>query len=460
MDELVQAIRTKFGDQLPSYEELGNFVRHINNDIPDYHDFLPDNNQSGKYSRNILCMEPLECVLLRWPPGVESAVHFHDGFWGYVWVLQGTCENIVYQLNAGKMSIINQMYARAGGVIDEPDGTIHLIRNPSKSEELVTCHFYYPALETLDGLKVYDLDEGKIGTLNERAATASFLEPEAHFSNIEEGAFKYLSPLEAMPNQSHRMSPVLPKPKSSEIKDMIGSYYAEQAKDYDLFDLLHHSRKQYIQKINALIAHWIQSLTSIDCALAIACGTGRRAAKIRDLSGKDYNITCVDISEEMCCQALERNVQSIAGDWLDVEVDTGPFDVTTFLYAFGHLPYESERVEALRKINQNMKKGGLLFIDVFNLNDKNEWGPKALQKFNQWHLDHFGYQKGDLFYKKAGGEALAFLHYFTEAEMADLLDQAEFDVVKIYYIGYVQKSGEILTHVKDEGSMFFVARKR
>lgn len=455
----MKVISAEFSNNALTYDNLGRFVRSAKNKIPNYHDDLPDIKSKDKYSRRILCMEPLECVLLRWPPEVESAVHFHDGFWGYVWVLDGICENVEYKIKDGKMFITSQLYARKGGVIDEPDGTIHLIRNPSKDKELITCHFYYPALETLDGLKVYDLESGKIGTLNDKAATASFLEPDDHFRDLEEGAFVYQTMLEAMPTQTHRMCPVLPKPSSEEIKSMIGAYYAEQASQYDLFDLSHHSRKQYVQKINQLIAEKVKGLEQIDKALAIACGTGRRAAKIRELSERAYDITCVDISEEMCCQATERNVRSIAGDWLRVNVGDDIFDVTTFLYAFGHIPFEEERIAALKKIHKHMSDGGLLFIDVFNQEDQNEWGPKAVRRFESDHLEGFGYDKGDLFYRKADGHALSFLHYFTREEMVSLLEKTGFEVIDVYNIGYVKRSGEVLDGKDERGSLFFVARK-
>ena len=58
---------------------------------------MPALGEPDKYTRNILTLEPFEVVLLHWPAGVESAVHLHKGFWGYVLCLEGQIDNITYQ---------------------------------------------------------------------------------------------------------------------------------------------------------------------------------------------------------------------------------------------------------------------------------------------------------------------------------------------------------------------------
>lgn len=458
MEKVLAAIQ-KFKTEQPTYASLGKVVRGLKNVEPDYKPHLPEITDPANYIRNILCLEPLECALLRWPPGAESAVHYHKGFWGYVWVLDGTCENIEFKLKDDQMVVSGQLLARAGGVIDEPDGTIHKIRNPSDSEELVTVHFYYPALETLDGLAVYDLKGGRIGILNGDADTASFREPEEHFREIEENAFEYTPTSERKNIPSHTMCPVVPKPESEEIQEMIGDYYAEQAHSYDFFDLAHRSRKAYIKRINQIIADYLKPTEPLKYVLELACGTGRRAVKIRELAERDYEITGVDLSEEMCSHARNRGLNTHIGNWLELKIPDRLFDAATILYAFGHIPHHAERLESLRKIHRQLRIGAHLFLDVFNLDDQNEWGPKAKSAFKKLHMDEFGFELGDVFYKKTGGDAVAFLHYFTENELRDLLVQSGFFVERIYHIGYVQQSGEVLNGDEDRGALFAVARR-
>jgi ubiquinone/menaquinone biosynthesis C-methylase UbiE len=457
MQKIVDGLR-QFQPEHLSYDYLGKFVKNISLSDCQYKDLLPPVDESGSYSRNILMLEPLECVLLHWPPGVESAIHYHKGFWGYVLVLEGACDNIEYTLEDGKLIESQTIRALAGGVLDEPDGTIHKITNPSKTRTLVTAHFYYPALETLDGLAVYDIETERVGVLNEKAGSASFTEPEAHFHSIQESAFQYV-PLEKSGRvRTHHIFPIIPKPDGDWIRNMISDYYNEQSKEYDNFDLLHESRRKYTRRVNQVIADILGEKGKLKEVLAIACGTGRRAIKIRELCCRDYAITCVDLSEEMCCQAEERGVATRVGAWLDVKVPDETYDAVTFLYAFGHIPSREERKASLEKIFRKMNSGGVLFLDAFNANDRNEWGPRAIQKYEKLRLANYGYEKGDVFYKKLGGEAIAFLHYFEEEDLRMLVEEAGFRIREVKHIGYVYRSGEILDRV-DEGALLLIAEK-
>jgi len=191
MEKIVNELNG-FTPETLTYEGLGKYVKQLKVEDFDYQPHIPPIDQSGSYSRNILCLEPLECVLLHWPPNVESAIHYHKGFWGYVMVLEGACDNVVYKMEDNKLIECQTVRAFPGGVLDEPDGTIHKIANPSSTKTLITAHFYYPALETLDGLKVYDIPTKRIGVLNEKAKSASFKEPESCFHSIEENAFEFI----------------------------------------------------------------------------------------------------------------------------------------------------------------------------------------------------------------------------------------------------------------------------
>ncbi len=457
MQHVIEVINTTFSDEKPSYAMLGKLVKSLDVDKIDFTEALPDITETSQYARNILQTQPLECILLHWPAGVESAIHYHGGFWGYVMVLQGTCDNITYKLGKGRLTEDKSLRAIKGGVINEPDGTIHKIVNPSKNQALVTLHFYYPALENLNNLVLYS-EDGTKGILNEKAACASFDEAKAHFKLLEENAFTFHSYLQSPNAKSHRLYPIIPKPSSSQINEMIGTYYCEQAEQYDLFDFNHSSRKKYTEKINSMIANELNQSAKVKKYLALACGTGRRAIDIQSQSEHDYQITGVDLSLGMCEIATSRGLKMHEGDWLSVDVTESEFDVCTFLYAFGHLTTHDERKQALLKIYSKLKKGGILFFDVFNVNDKYEWGANAVDRYHDYGLDQWGYECGDVFYKKTEGEEIAFLHYFDQQSLANLLVECGFKVACIHHIGYVHKSGEILDK-EDEGSLFIKAVK-
>lgn len=444
MDNILRALGQFRADSL-SWEQLGAYVKQIDANEVSYQEQLPPLIDGDHYTRHILTLDPLECVLLHWPPGVESAIHFHEGFWGYVLVLDGTCDNVEYVHENGVLRETRLIRALKGGVLDEPDGTIHKIVNPSETDHLVTVHFYSPPLDSLDGLKLYDIETGSVAVLNEHAPSASTQLPATCFHSFEHGVFSY-KPVGSEENvQSHRTVPLIPKPDPDTIRDMIMGYYQEQASQYDDFDRLHPSRRRYTETVNALIAKDLRCRESVEKVLAIACGTGRRALDIRDDSGHAYDITCVDLSEEMCCQASERGVETRVGPWLQVEVPEGAYDAVTFLYAFGHLPTHEERQLAMDKMARSLKPGGAVYLDVFNVADENEWGPRALETYDSLDLQHYGYERGDVFYQKAGGREISFLHYFTEEALREMAEQSGLSVAWIRHIGYVHRSGEELT---------------
>jgi ubiquinone/menaquinone biosynthesis C-methylase UbiE len=436
------------------YQWLGEFVRSIDLDKLDYREYLPEITDGENYARNILCLEPFECVLLRWPPKVESAVHLHEGFWGYVICLEGMVENHDYRIHDGVMTENLVMRAMEQGIINEPDGTIHKICNCSEENELVTLHFYFPALDTLDGLKLYNLEDGTIGTLNEKALTASFIEPDEHFHSLEREAFSF----DNANSKSHRIFPIIPKPASAVISELISQYYTEQALEYDSFDLKHASRNKYTKKINDMIASGLKSRVQMRNMLDVACGTGRRTLEIKGLSERDFDITGIDLSEGMCEVARDRGINAQADRWLDADLTNQSFDAAIFLYAFGHIPTEQERRLALQKIYDHLTPGGTFFFDVFNANDKNEWGPSAIRHFEKMGLNEFGYERGDVFYQKNGGKEVAFLHYYQEEGIASMLKDIGFEIESIEHIGYVYRSGELLNG-EQEGSLFIKAVK-
>ena len=99
--------------------------------------------------------------------------------------------------------------------------------------------------------------------------------------------------------------------------------------------------------------------------------------------------------------------------------------------------------------------GAPLYLDAFNIEDKNEWGPRVEAYFKNQSLGKLGYDRGDIFYKKVGGNCLAFLHYFTEEELISLITECGFEIKELHYIGYIQKSGEL---VKDKTEGFFFVK--
>lgn len=440
------------------YDWLGEFVRSLDFTSLDWRADLPRMERADDYARNILCLDPFEVVLLHWPPGVQSAVHLHEGFWGYVLCLEGVVENVAYGLDQGVMAQTSLVQAFPGGILPEPDGTIHKIQNGSETDRLVTLHFYFPALDSLDGLKLYNLEAGTIKVLNELAPTASLNLPESHYASVERDAFVFKP---GDDRSSHELVPMLPKPHPSRISALIQAYYNEQAEVYDAQDQLHAMRRAYTKGVNKLIASGLQAshaTVPISRVLHVACGTGRRALEIEETTGIPYAIHGMDMSSEMVEIAQRRGIEVTAGNVLTGVPPAGEeaYDAITFLYAYGHLSNKEERAMALRQMHRWLKPGGRLYFDAFDIDDPNEWGHQAKSLHNTFQLDKQGYEQGDVFYRRRGGDALAFLHYSNAPALIEVLESIGFEVIRLERVGYAVSPGEL---VNEGGNLFVEARK-
>ena len=443
------------------YEWLGRCVRSIDCATLDLTGLVPDfDANAGNYARNILLMEPFEVVVLHWPPGVESAIHHHEGFWGYVLCVKGEVENVEYTYDEETRELRERgaLCVKAGGVLPEPDGTIHKIVNPSSEHPLVTVHFYAPALEDLDGMVLFDAERCWRGELNEHATTASFHQDEKGFRSLEKEAFSFV-PLSVIPgNETHRLYPLIPKPSKGEIMDAISSYYAEQATSYDDLDGASLKRSRYTERIDQILAENLQAIQP-ERVLHIACGTGRRAWGIRDISQLDYTVDGIDISASMVEQARQRGIAGRIGIWNECGAESDSYDAVAFLYAFGHIPTDLERRESLEKVFAALRPGGRFYFDVFNLDNANEWGPDALRAFEELNLSEVGYELATCFTSGTTESRCPFLHYFTKAGIVEMVESCGFVVSDIHRIGYVQRSGECLGLEEEGGNFLIIAEK-
>ena len=454
LQELVERART-FTEENPSMEDLGEWVFNQPWGEFDWRSELPALHELEAYSRHIAALDPFEIALLHWKPGAESAVHWHEGFWGYVVCLSGQLEHHGFELRQGVLSQNDRVVAFEGGVLAEPDGTIHRLVNGSSHAPLVTLHVYAPALEDLGGLQLFDLESGDIYTCNASAPAADLSLPDEHYESIVRSAFVQA---DADADASHTISPVVPKPASPSIRKLLAEYYRAQAKDYDRLDRTDDRRQAYTRGVNACIAERLAQLNAesgVSNVLDVGCGTGRRAMEIRAASGLDYTVYGTDLSPEMAAIAAGRGIHMSDGFW-EGEAGLSGLDAVTFLYAFSHIATRAERKAAMDLLYQVLRPGGMLFIDVFNRNDPHEWGPQLMTDFDKWHLGRQGYDAGDVFYSRTGTKELAFLHYTNIENMTHLLNSSGFVDVACTRIGYAHKPGQ---EVDEGGSLMFFAKR-
>ncbi len=445
-------------NQKISFESLGKFVESIDFNNLNYQEYIVNPDHDGDYGRNIIELNPFECVLINWPPGVESSVHHHQGLFGHVLVLEGSLDNISYREDNNKLIEFKSEKYISNGIMPEEDGVIHKLANRNLEKRAITLHFYYPAIESFEGMRIFNLENESIGILSEHAKTAKWNNSASQFKEIKQKAFKYQSIDELNKDKSHLIQNIFPKPDSDRINAMNSRYFSEQAQKYDFSDFNQPSRKAYINKVDQLIASDMSGI-KISKHLDIAVGTGRRAIHIKELSGLRYEIVGVEISEEMCKIANSRGLRTYHQDWANDDAHIGEmFDSATFLYAFGHIANRNKRLKSLKKIHSYLNEGCPIYLDLFSLTNKNEWGPLAVKAFKNNKLDKHGYERGDVFYKKRGFKELAFLHYFEMNEIEKLFKETGFEIKWIKYVGYSKNSGKLVNSEK-EGNFLIKAIK-
>jgi len=456
MEKFIEHLQRSFSKSDIGFRKLGKVILKFPFKEIKYQHLLDESSSSDTYHRIPLIDSPLEVTLLHWPPGAESAVHWHQGFYGYVLVLDGRAEDISYSYKQPKLCRKSRGVFFKHGLLAEPDGVIHKIINADKTKSLTTLHIYYPAIKSFQGMKLFNIPERKIGTLDANAKNASWSDEAGHFSNIQTDAFEYSA---ACHDRSHESVLVCPKPETRQIQSMISAYYNEQAEQYDNFDVSHQSRSLYTSAVDKWITREMDQLASCRHMIDIACGTGRRTEQMATKSRHQPEITGVDISENMLRIAANRGIHTIQAPFTLAQITENQFDVATYLYAFGHIPNSELRVKTLKKIHRVLKSGGSFFADFFSVENKNEWGPDALKSYKKHKLKKFGYEAGDIFYTKPGGSEIAFLHYFSADEITGLLQSCGFEIRKIAYFGYVNNPGEPVAD-NTEGNMLIHAVKK
>lgn len=459
MDSILSLFSSYTSSEL-TYKKLGQLIRQIDINSINFSNEPEAYEKSdvSDYYRKIYTLDPLEVAVLYWPPSAESAIHFHSGFYGYVLVLNGEGENVEFQFQDKILTPKRRILCKKSGVMNEPDGTIHLIKNASSENPLITLHLYVPALENLDGLTLFDIESKKIGVLNEKALNASFNEPIAHFHSIEDNAFETVDPTQnPKSHRSHYIFPVVPKPNEEEINVMLQAYYDEQAAKYDKFDTEHASRQAYNNAINEQIAADFQDFKPKN-VLDIAGGTGRRSEEIKNMCQGNFQPVILDMSANMIVEAQKRGFTGINAPFLSAKLPKDHFDAIYFLYAFGHISSNALRIQTLEKIYSQLKSGGRFYFDVFDIDNKHEWGHMARKNYFDLELEHMGYEEGDVFYKKSGGSEVAYLHYFDREKLIKMIEKIGFNVRKVSQIGYVKNAGAYCTK-PNEGNLFLILEK-
>jgi len=126
-------------------------------------------------------------ILMLWGNRDQSAIHDHLNYDGLIKVLKGNLTEISYEEEKNFIKKTGEGVAPEGAVFAEDLGGIHSIVNnlPAIS---VSLHVYRTPQTNLNGVRIFDVEHRKIGYLNEKASSCSWMLPADNFQKIVEVA--------------------------------------------------------------------------------------------------------------------------------------------------------------------------------------------------------------------------------------------------------------------------------
>lgn len=126
-------------------------------------------------------------LLMIWNTGSKTAIHDHGGASGKVKVLYGKVREEAYQLSNGQLKLTSDEVHVPGEILEVAVDAIHAVSNVF-DEPSITLNIYDTTSETMEGVRVFDFENKRMGILSAFATKASWDEsPEAFQSIINLG---------------------------------------------------------------------------------------------------------------------------------------------------------------------------------------------------------------------------------------------------------------------------------
>ena len=208
-------------------------------------------------------------------------------------------------------------------------------------------------------------------------------------------------------------------------------YYDKMAASYGT---LISQRNAFLLAVESKIFE-INSGRIVNNYLDVGCGNGIRSKRIMDGLKPGYSLL-IDESKEMIQVAsfLENEkVQVKKCDFLAMKGNT-PFQVITCLWnVFGHLESKSLRLAFLKQMHALLAQNGLLFIDINNRYNVNQYGWLSVLK--NWMSDIFRLPEAGKFALQNEGD-ISFVYVHNPFEFDKLIADAGFSKIRKIYLDY------------------------
>lgn len=238
------------------------------------------------------------------------------------------------------------------------------------------------------------------------------------------------------------------------IQQMCRAYFDQEADWYDAYDLSVDKRRRYSAAVDTYVLGKLAGYTVDDTILSFGCGTARREEEIVGKLENAPKVIGVEHSSSMARHASERNF-TIVSD-MEAVTDLIPSAAAILcLSSFVHIPTRDARRDLLRSFHRILSSGGILIVDVFNVDDQHEWGPSLAQRRAEGDLE----APGDVYYRRIGSELVSYMHYFSVGEITKLLEEAGFVITELIGIGYAHQPGKLGVPL-DQGCVLLSCTKR
>ena len=211
---------------------------------------------------------------------------------------------------------------------------------------------------------------------------------------------------------------------------------------YEVYDKIsaHFSQTRY--KPWPQVSEFLNSLEKDSYVLDIGCGNGKYLSVNENLKtfGTDRSGNLLSIAKEK-----NENSQFFIADSLKLPIRTESFDAAISIAVIHHFSNELLRIQALREIFRIVKKGGLILVYVWAMEQKEKKFTEQ-DNFVPWHLQNKYENETKVETLENGPNIMKdkkidctvyqrYYHVFYKGELEDLINKAssEVEIIKSYF---------------------------
>jgi SAM-dependent methyltransferase len=174
---------------------------------------------------------------------------------------------------------------------------------------------------------------------------------------------------------------------------------------------------------------YLANLKSGQCVLDLGCGNGKLVSGLPEgveYIGTDFSKTLLDEAKR-----LHPEHEFVYGDVVDPKhwVGLGKYDAIFCVAVLHHIPEREHQVYILKECRKHLKKGGFLYLTVWNL-----WQEKFLQ-----------YQIDDHFEVPYNTKWKRYCVAYDVQTLTDLMTEAGFEVEEMFFADRDGTKASVLT---------------